>query len=79
MNEKSHVKAEIEINEGKIQTWVQQWKTHVSNPAVEGTILPYLISKNEAKPFLTNKHYGVVTYIPCKVLMTKSRMGSRGQ
>lgn len=51
LNEKGHMKTEIEINEGKIQTQVQQWKTHVSNPAVEGTVLPYPISKNEVKQF----------------------------
>lgn len=43
------MKTEIEINEGKIQTQVQQWKTHVSNPTVERTVLPYPISMNEVK------------------------------
>lgn len=51
LNEKGHMKTEIEINEGKIQTQVQQWKTHVSNPTVEGTVLPYTISKNEINQF----------------------------
>lgn len=34
LHEKGHMKTEIEINEGKIQTQVQQQKTHVSNRTV---------------------------------------------
>ena len=51
LNEKGHMKTEIEINEGKIQTQVQQQKTHVSNPTVERTVLPYPISMNAVKKF----------------------------
>jgi hypothetical protein len=45
------MKAEIKINAGIIQTQVRQWKTHVSNYAAEGALLPYLISENEIKQF----------------------------